>query len=704
MSAVLAAVRRAARETPQRIVVTSSKGALCWTDLEAQVDLLASRLTGDDSPVGVALDNGLDWVLADLALIASGRVSVPIPPFFTAEQRRHALADAGAGLLISAGEAGVRLDPTGLPRRPLHPGTAKITYTSGSTGQPKGVCLSLEQMEAVALALVEVLGRERAGVHMAVLPLGVLLENVAGLYPILLAGGRYHAPGLAEIGFANPFMPDVGQLLAEVIASEATSLILVPELLRGLIAAKMAAGAATPALDLVAVGGARVSPSLLSAAAAAGIPVVEGYGLSECASVVAMNRPGDAAPGTVGLPLPHLDVRVADDGEIIVGPSPFLGYVGGPRNEGPVRTGDLGSFDEAGRLRIEGRKSNLIITAFGRNISPEWVESELLAHPDILQAMVFGEAQAGLGALIVPLPGRTEAQIRDAVIRINARLPDYAHVIRWRLTAPFDPRAGQVTANGRPRRAALLSAHADFVADPDPIQSAGTVMSFFDQLAADTATERAAFAAVPQIRDGLQGRISRETYVAYLAQAYHHVRHTVPLMQATKARLGDSHHAYRQVLDDYIAEETGHEQWILNDIRAAGGDPVRTVQDGPNAATEMMVAYAYDYVTRVSPMGFFGMVFVLESVSIQLASIGADAVRGSLGLPPAAFTYLVSHGALDQDHIAFLRTVLDGVTSEDDRAAITHMARRMFGLFGNLFRSIPHYAEAPAARELSHAV
>ena len=237
MSAVLAAVRRAARETPQRIVVTAAGVALCWADLEARVDLLASRLAGDDSPVGVALDNGLDWVVADLALIASGRVSVPLPPFFTAEQRQHALADAGAGLLISAAEAGMRLDPTGLPRRPLQPGTAKITYTSGSTGQPKGVCLSLHQMEAVALALVEVLGRERAGVHMAVLPLGVLLENVAGLYPILLAGGRYHAPGLAEIGFANPFMPDVGQLLAEVIASEATSLILVPELLRGLIAA-----------------------------------------------------------------------------------------------------------------------------------------------------------------------------------------------------------------------------------------------------------------------------------------------------------------------------------------------------------------------------------------------------------------------------------------------------------------------------------
>tara|TARA_R110000764_G_scaffold82989_3_gene163412 strand:+ start:63 stop:746 length:684 start_codon:yes stop_codon:yes gene_type:complete len=227
-------------------------------------------------------------------------------------------------------------------------------------------------------------------------------------------------------------------------------------------------------------------------------------------------------------------------------------------------------------------------------------------------------------------------------------------------------------------------------------------MSFFEHLLADTAAERADFAAIPQIRDGLQGRISRETYVAYLAQAYHHVRHTVPLMQVTKGQLSDDHARYRTALDDYIAEETGHEQWILNDIRAAGGDPEETVRNGPAAATEIMVAYAYDYVSRVTPMGFFGMVFVLESVSIQLASLGADAVRGSLGLPQGAFTYLVSHGALDQDHIAFLKGLLDGVEEAGDRAAITHMARRMFGLFGDVFRSIPHYVEPE--KELSHAV
>lgn len=225
-------------------------------------------------------------------------------------------------------------------------------------------------------------------------------------------------------------------------------------------------------------------------------------------------------------------------------------------------------------------------------------------------------------------------------------------------------------------------------------------MSFFDELVAATATERAAFAAIPQIRDGLAGRISRDTYVAYLAQAYHHVRHTVPLMQAARAGLDDDHAVFKSALDDYIAEETGHETWILNDIRAAGGEPDRTVRDGPNVATEVMVAYAYDTIQRINPMAFFGMVYVLEGTSIQLASVGADAVQKSLGLPPAAFSYLVSHGALDQDHILFLKQLLDGVSSPDDRAAIVHMARVMFGLFGGVFASIPHVATRETADAL----
>ena len=474
MSAVLDALSLRAQATPDDVIVSWKDGSLTSAELQAEVERLAEALGEDTSAVGVLLDNGPAWVVVDLALIMAQRPSVPIPPFFTAAQRDHALADAGAGLLIVPGSADdtlvadthVRLTPTGLPSRALHPGTAKITYTSGSTGAPKGVCLSQAQMEAVASSLVAVLGQDRAGLHMPVLPLAVLLENVAGLYATLLAGGRYHAATLAEAGMGEAFRPDFPRLLTSVAQTGATTLILVPELLRGLIAAQGALRL-DHRLEMIAVGGARVSPALLDAAAAAGLPVVEGYGLSECASVVALNTPDDACPGSVGRPLPHLTVALADDGEILVSPHPFLGYVGGDQAPEVLHTGDIGAFDAFGRLRIEGRKANTLITAFGRNVAPEWVESELLAEPQILQAMVLGEAEASLSALIVPMPGADPAQVEAAVTRANARLPDYAHVGDWRLVPPFDPAAGQVTANGRPRREALRRTYG-----PSPSQAA----------------------------------------------------------------------------------------------------------------------------------------------------------------------------------------------------------------------------------------
>jgi len=219
-----------------------------------------------------------------------------------------------------------------------------------------------------------------------------------------------------------------------------------------------------------------------------------------------------------------------------------------------------------------------------------------------------------------------------------------------------------------------------------------TKTDFFDQLAFATRAEREALMSVPQIRAGLAGDISLETYTAYLREAYHHVKHTVPLMESARLRLDDSHERWRQALDAYIEEETGHEQWILDDIAAAGGDADAARDGEPSVATEVMVAYAYDYIARINPMGFFGMVFVLEGTSTAIATQGAQAVRESLGLPKSAFRYLTSHGAIDQEHIVFLRSVLDDVDSAEDQAAIIHVARRMFLLFAEIFRQIPHVA------------
>ncbi|MCA8893365.1 MAG: iron-containing redox enzyme family protein [Hyphomonas sp.] len=217
-------------------------------------------------------------------------------------------------------------------------------------------------------------------------------------------------------------------------------------------------------------------------------------------------------------------------------------------------------------------------------------------------------------------------------------------------------------------------------------------MKFFDEIRVATQNEARRLQSTPQIVDALQGRITRQAYIDYLTQAYHHVRHTVPLMQAAKARLDDAHARFRTALDEYIEEETGHEEWILDDIAKAGGNADAVRRSQPNEATELMVAYAYDQVQRGNPMSFFGMVYVLEGTSIQLADMGAKAVQASLGLPPSAFRYLTSHGALDIEHMAFFENLMNEVESPDDRAAIIHMARRMFGLFAGVFASIHNEA------------
>lgn len=709
MSRVLSAVASHALLDPERVALTDATRILTYGDLLGAVELVSAQLSllmsdgPASAPVAISGENSIAWVIVDLALVRLGHPSLPLPGFFTAEQRAHALTDSGAGWLITLTPGGtLEVAGQGLVVEQLagrgdglHRLTAKVTYTSGSTGRPKGVCLSLDQMEDVAASLVAVIGADYAGVHLPILPLSILLENVAGLYPTLLAGGRYHLETPSALGLENPFQPDLGKLVETIGASGATSLILVPELLRGLMMAMTFTGARLPNLNLVAVGGAKVSPDLLARAEGVGLPVYEGYGLSECASVVALNTPAQRRAGTVGKVLPHLWLQINADREIIVGPRPFLGYADGEPSLGLVHTGDLGWLDDDGFLHVDGRRSNTIITAFGRNVAPEWVESELLAQAAIRQVVVFGEAQSGLGALIIPLsPELADDTIAAAVARANQALPAYAQVQRWRICPPFDRAAGELTGNGRPRREAILARHHDFVtpAPQDP------PVSFFQRLVTETAQGQMTLASVPQIQDGLAGRISRETYLAYLTEAYHHVKHTVPLMRAAKAGLDDGHARFRVALDEYIAEETGHEEWILNDIRHTGGDPEAVRTGEPRDATRRMVAFVYDYIARRNPMGFFGMVLVLEGTSVRLATQGAEAVAASLNLGPESFSYLSSHGAVDQEHLVFFQRLMDEVDDPADQDAIIEVANAVFILFAEVFRSIPH------ERSLAHAV
>ena len=213
-------------------------------------------------------------------------------------------------------------------------------------------------------------------------------------------------------------------------------------------------------------------------------------------------------------------------------------------------------------------------------------------------------------------------------------------------------------------------------------------MTFYEELQQATAAERGALLSVPIIGKALQGQVTLDQYIAFLTQAYHHVKHTSPLLMTCGGRVPESHEWIRTALAHYIEEEIGHQEWILNDIKACGGDAEAVRRGKPNMHTELMVAYAYDTIMRNNPCGFFGMVFVLEGTSIQLATNAAGVIQKSLNLPNSAFSYLTSHGSLDMEHIDFFQSVVNKLELDEDKQAVIHCAKVFFHLYANIFRSL----------------
>lgn len=220
-------------------------------------------------------------------------------------------------------------------------------------------------------------------------------------------------------------------------------------------------------------------------------------------------------------------------------------------------------------------------------------------------------------------------------------------------------------------------------------------MKFFDKLVNETEAHRNQLLSAPIIARCFSGDIVVDDYIAFLTQAYHHVRHTVPLLMAVGSRLPTDKEWLRTAVAEYIEEEIGHQEWILNDIAACGYDKEYVRNSKPEMATELMVSYAYDTVQRVNPLGFFGMVHVLEGTSIMLADRVANSVRQNLQLPKNAFSYLYSHGSLDQDHVVFFENLMNKITNENEQELIVHCCRMFYVLYGNIFRSLSAQHQVP---------
>ena len=455
----------------ERVALCGDAGEITYGQLVQQVENLALWLQAHHvSSLALHWGNSPAWVVVDLACQAAAVIFTPIPTFFSQSQIDHLLAELQPDMLLGntappqgklVGEAlaGINAYRLAVTAEVLLPkATSKVTFTSGSTGAPKGVCLSVDNQLAVVQSLIAVIALP-APRHLCLLPLATLLENIAGIYCPLMLGGCIHLVSDLGRGFSGSRLTDPVALLGAITKAAPETLILVPELLQLLVIASGMGWQAPASLRFIAVGGSKVAPALLARARALGLPVHQGYGISECASVVSLASADNSHADSVGRILPHLTVAIIDS-ELVVSGNTFLGYINQPESWGApgFHTGDRAEM-RGDELFINGRLKNVLINSFGRNLSPEWVEAELLATGLFQQAVVVGDSRPYCLGLLAPFAAdTTAAQIEQALGAANANLPDYAQVHHYiRLAQPLSFAAGLVTANGRPQREHIVS-------------------------------------------------------------------------------------------------------------------------------------------------------------------------------------------------------------------------------------------------------
>ncbi|MFI9172196.1 AMP-binding protein [Streptomyces lincolnensis] len=452
--------------------------------------VLTARGLPAGTPVGLVAGNGPEWVAADLALLLDGLVEVPVPLAFSAEQAASLLRNVRVCLADTAGA--LRLKEWGLAEsveivdvtpydtdEPVAETAVpddtdrivKIIHTSGTTGAPKGVKIRAHGLAALLDSLHSVCPPGIFERYLSLVPFSLLIEQVTAVYLPILRGGRMVLlpDSVALLGTAGSRADDALRWLG---AGEPTAAVLPPAVVSALDKAVAGRGADADLVfgpgrrPFLMAGGAPVDAAALLRLDAAGLRVHEGYGLSENSSVVSWNTTAHWRPGTVGRPLPHCEVRLSAEGELLVrSTSLFAGYtVEDPTSrpvdeDGWLHTGDRAEIDPDGSVRILGRLKNVIITSHGRNVSPEWVEGRLRTCPAVVDAVLFGDGMEYLTALLVTTSaaadGEAERQARAYAAERLAETDRPEHFIAVPDETAFRERYFTVT--GRPRRDLILA-------------------------------------------------------------------------------------------------------------------------------------------------------------------------------------------------------------------------------------------------------
>ncbi|ARJ41016.1 AMP-dependent synthetase [Pantoea alhagi] len=458
--------------------------------LTAHLDTLSEK----GAQIGVVMGNTPEWVLADIALLLAERVEVPVPLAFSGEQAafllhncQTVLTDAmGAkrlaqwqadGLLLSASPLGVELGKMPphahpvryQPKSGMQDAIIKVLHTSGTTSQPKGVRIRRHGLDALVAALWQCARPDDYQRYLNLVPLSLLIEQVTALYMPLTSGGTVIMPPADLPPLGSPGVTAV-ERLSLIRQTRPSAMTLTPALVEALAERARQHGNGPNLLQalfgretvpLLAAGGAPVSAELLHQLDAQGIPVYQGYGLSENSSVAAWNSRGANRIGTVRKPLAHVEVKIAEDGELCLRSSSlFAGYSSEDPSScaidqsGWLHTGDLATQDQDGFISIIGRKKTMIITANGRNISPEWLESAYRSVPGVVQAIVYGDKQQFLSGIFIVNDMAQAHAIRRAIATYAREHLNEIEIIPDPVLIPYSPEvmARLFTVTGRPRR------------------------------------------------------------------------------------------------------------------------------------------------------------------------------------------------------------------------------------------------------------
>jgi long-chain acyl-CoA synthetase len=506
--------------------------ALSWKEYGEQVSRFASALQKQNLKPGdrfiLFSDNCPEWIIADLGAQMAGLITVPIYPNESAENARYIAehSESVAGFvrgkdrlekfkshplrIIPFDECMKIGSPDTAPYREFSDrmkgsDVATIVYTSGTTGFPKGVMLSHQNLIVQGKCLVDHFSFVPQGISFSFLPLSHIaarllhgaIHLVSGTTTYFAQSMETVAQDLRDVRPTDFFgVPRIWEKFQEAIESKVN---MAPERRRkifewtlkngreyeenqlngkpnsGLLKLRTAIGRLLVGrkirrqmgLDrcrLFISGAAPLDSRTAYFFAALGMPITEGYGQTECSGVSHGNRPGRSRIGTVGEAIRHTQCKIAEDGEILVrGEHVFLGYF---KNEnltretlidGWLHTGDVGEIDSQGFLKITDRKKDIIVTSGGKNITPSNLELLLKRHPWVSQAVIVGDRRKYLTALITLKDGRLKDEAESAIQRhvdeMNLTLPSYSTIKKFSiLDRDFSQEGGEITPTMKVKR------------------------------------------------------------------------------------------------------------------------------------------------------------------------------------------------------------------------------------------------------------